>query len=115
MSPQTWRFGRRGETAVTVTGPVRANSGEALRDGAIAGLGLVQLPLFIVAPAIGTGQLRVVLEDHPAPEAFIYALHSPGRVPAKVRSFVDFLAGRFGPRPSWERVLIRSRGRRPSG
>jgi len=56
-----------------------------------------------------------VLQDHPAPEAFIYALHSPGRVPAKVRSFVDFLASRFGPRPSWERVLIRSRGRRPSG
>ena len=98
-----------------MTGPVQANSGEALRDAAIAGLGLVQLPLFIVGPAIATGQLRVVLEDHPAPRGLHLRAPLTGRVPAKVRSFVDFLAGRFGPRPSWERVLIRSRGRRPSG
>jgi DNA-binding transcriptional LysR family regulator len=104
-SPGIWRFGPRGETAVRVTGSLRANSGDALRDAAIAGLGLVQLPLFIVGPALETDRLRVVLEDHPGPESFVYALHSPGRVSAKVRAFIDFLAGRFGPRPYWERAL----------
>ena len=100
-SPSVWRFGPHGETSVAVSGRVRANSGDALRDAAVAGLGLVQLPVFIVADALAAGLLQVVLEDHASLETWIYALH-PRRASAKVRAFVDFLAGRFGPRPHWE-------------
>jgi DNA-binding transcriptional LysR family regulator len=103
-SPGIWRFGPRGETSVVVSGPMRANSGDALREAAILGLGLAQLPLFIASPALEAGALRAVLEDQPSVESSIYALLSPGRVSAKVRTFVDFLAERFGPRPCWERA-----------
>jgi DNA-binding transcriptional LysR family regulator len=101
-SPWTWRFGRRGETAVRVSGNFQANSGDALRDAAIAGLGIVQLPSFIVGRAVESGLLRAVLEDFESPEYAIWALFPPGRVPAKVRTFVDFLKRRYGPRPYWE-------------
>jgi len=113
-SPSIWRFGPHGETSVAVSGCVQANSGDALREAAIAGLGLVQLPLFIVAGAVEAGRLRVVLEDHPRLETWIYALHAR-RASAKVHAFVDFLAARFGPRPQWERALrARSNGKAAS-
>jgi DNA-binding transcriptional LysR family regulator len=104
-SPSIWRFGPRGETSVAVSGRIQANSGDALRDAAIAGLGLVQLPLFIVADALDAGQLRVVLDDHPGLETWIYALHPRG-ASAKVRAFVDVLARHLGARPRWERRTV---------
>jgi DNA-binding transcriptional LysR family regulator len=108
-SPWTWRFGRRGETLVRVSGGFQANSGDALRDAAIAGLGIVQLPSFIVGPAVEAGTLRAVLEDTQSPEYAIWALFAPGRVPVKVRTFVDFLTRRYGPRPYWEPKTNRRR------
>lgn len=95
---ERWRFrGPGGEQAVAVSGPLVANNGDALREAALAGLGLVQLPSFMVAADLASGALRAVLEPFEDASAAIWALYSPTRhLSGKVRAFVDFLAERFG-------------------
>ena len=42
----------------------------------------------------------------------IYAVFLPDRhPPARVRAFIDFVAGRFAPEPPWDRDLAPARGR----
>jgi DNA-binding transcriptional LysR family regulator len=99
-----WRFrvGERWEN-VRIRPRLRANNGEMLRAAAQAGLGLCILPSFIASPSIEAGTLEVVLRDRPLPEGALHAVMPPGRaVTARVRALVDFLAGRFGPEPSWD-------------
>lgn len=93
-----WSF-RIGERArkIPVSGPMRANNGEMLRDAAIAGLGIVSLPDFIVADALADGRLVAVLESF-RPEGFtVYAVYPQHRQSSLlVRTFSDFLVERFG-------------------
>jgi DNA-binding transcriptional LysR family regulator len=91
---QPWHFRGR---SLEVAGPLLANNGDALREAALAGLGLVQLPAFIVAAELASGALCAVLEPFEARDAAIWALYSPTRhLAGKVRAFVDFLGVGFG-------------------
>ncbi len=78
------------------------NNGEAMRDMAIAGLGIVVLPRFIVAQALHSGALIEVLPDlTPIPDA-IYAVYPPVRhMPRKLRAMLDHLAVSFTGTPPW--------------
>lgn len=99
-----WHF-RRGAAAESarVTGRIRANNGEALREMARAGLGVALLPTFIVAPAIADGSLVPLITDWAPEEVGVYAVMPPGRsMTARVRALVDFLAAHFGPVPTWD-------------
>lgn len=80
------------ELAVPVQGRMRANNGEMLRDAAIAGQGLVQLPGFIVAPALADGRLVSVLDDVRPAASTVYAVYPQHRQTSLlVRAFSDFL------------------------
>jgi len=60
-------------------------------------------PTFIVGDDLKTGRLVRLLPDHRPFEPAISAVYPHARhLSAKVRSFVDFLAGRFGDRPYWD-------------
>lgn len=91
----TFRVGERLRRQA-VSGPLRSNNGEMLRDAAIAGLGLVVLPDFIVATALADGRLVEVL-DRFRPEGFnayaVYPQHRQSSLP--VRAFSEFLVERF--------------------
>ncbi len=89
--------------SVAMHGRIVANNGEAMRDMAIAGLGLVLLPMFIAAEALRAGTLIPVLpEAIPLPYR-IYAVYPPTRhVSAKVRSFIDHLVRHIGDPPIWQ-------------
>lgn len=102
-----WRLrGPEGEVQVRVDGSFRANNGDTLRAAAIAGLGLISSPSFIVGEDFRSGLLKPVLCDYRPTELGIHAVYPHNRhVSAKVRSFVDFLAERFGPRPYWDDYL----------
>jgi DNA-binding transcriptional LysR family regulator len=78
---------------VPVRGRYLANNGDVLRDAAIAGLGLVQLPTFIVGDDLAAGRLVTVLDDAaPAPTA-AYVVHPAHRQRSRlVRAFGDYLA-----------------------
>lgn len=91
---QLWQFETGGKLAPA---PVRSrltlNNGEAMRDFALAGLGLAMLPGFIVAEALATGELMPVLPGHLTRKMPVHALWPPiTPMPAKLRALVDHLA-----------------------
>ena len=92
-----------------IDGHLRANDSEALRDAALGGLGIALLPTWLVGPDVRDGRLVSVLPEWewllaPGPERAIWAVYPPKKVVApKVRSFVEFMAERFGKNPYWDR------------
>ena len=97
-----WRFTDPGgrPVAVEVKGRVRANNGDLLRLAALRGLGLVDLPGFLVEGDIASGALAPVLEPFIRQEGGVYAVYPHARyLPPKIRVFIDFLAGRWGGGP----------------
>jgi len=92
-----WRFTDPGgrEHAIRVAGPARSNNSEMLAALAVAGMGVLREPDFIVAPAIRDGRLKVVLPDYRPPSVPIHAVYPSRRhLSAKVRAFIDFLVVR---------------------
>jgi len=67
-----------------------------LRQAALAGLGVVQLPLIYVQHDIAAGRAVRLLPDWSAPRDLIHAVFPTGRgLPPSTRALVDFLAERF--------------------
>ena len=91
----SWDFVVDGASkGVEVNGPLRANNGELIRDAAVAGLGIVRLPDFIVADAVGSGLLVTVLEEFLPSAATVYAVYPQHRQSSvTIRVFVEFLRG----------------------
>jgi len=103
-----WRFaepdGR--PVSVEVKGRVRANNGDLLRIAALRGMGLVDLPSFLVAQDLEKGTLVSVLETFIRQDGGVYAVYPHARyLPPKIRVFVDFLAERWGGDPDWPAIL----------
>ncbi len=103
---EQWRFRVDGEwhEAPVTARRLGVNNGDVLRDAAVAGLGLIVLPTFIVGDAVAAGALRVVLAEYEFFDPSIHAVWPPNRqLSAKVRALVDFLTERFGGTPYWDR------------
>lgn len=84
----------------------RANNGDALVTMAVAGLGIVNSPSFLVSDQIRSGALVAILEDYRRTPSGIYAVYPPGRlIPRRLRVFTDMLAGRFGEQPDWDSAI----------
>ena len=103
-SPELWDFeGPEGPVTVVVQGRLRANNGQVLCDAALAGLGIVRLPVFTMGRALAEGRLMPVMASYRVPGHELYAVYPSSRHPApKLRVFVDFLAEQFAGEP-WER------------
>jgi DNA-binding transcriptional LysR family regulator len=92
------------EVAVAVSGPLSANNSEALREAALAGLGIALLPDFSAQAALRAGQLVRVLVEWQALGAFgehlwairPYSALVPSSVQALVAHLRAGLAGGFG-------------------
>jgi DNA-binding transcriptional LysR family regulator len=91
-----------GQLSVRVKGRFESNLGDALREAALAGLGIAQHSTWHVCEDLRAGRLVQVLPDHPPPDAGIHAVTPQRRKPARVRAFIDFIAARFGANPPWE-------------
>jgi len=101
----TFRDRKGGEQTVRVAGNLRANNGNLLREAALRGVGLLREPSFQVDEDLRTGRLVPLLQDYAMHEIPMYAVYASRKhVSAKVRSFVDFLAGHFAQRSDWSRV-----------
>lgn len=107
VASQRWQLTQDEATiTVPVTSQLCSNNGEILRAAAIAGIGIANLPTFIVGPDIAAGRLEVLMPDHPPTELGIYALYAPNRyLAAKTRVLIDHLAKRFGGTPEWDGFL----------
>jgi DNA-binding transcriptional LysR family regulator len=94
---------------------IHSNNGDILCEAAIAGLGIIVLPTFIVNEAIATGMLEVLLDEYEIASPSIFAVWPPSRqVSRKVRAFVNLLAKRFTRTPYWDKFLSDGiQGQRP--
>ena len=91
------------ENIVKVSGRMKTNNGEALLASAIAGSGVIVQPTFICGPALCDGRLEKVLSEFQPGLIHVNAIWPENRhLSAKVRTFADFLAERFGPEPYWD-------------
>ena len=92
--PQPW-FGRLddGEASIFDIQPrVRFDSCLAIRDAAVDGLGILQMPDYLVDKAISENQLKRVLEANEPDPIAIFALYPSRKYLApKVRLFIDSL------------------------
>lgn len=87
---ESWRFLDCGQVReVHVSGPLRCNSGVALRAAALAGMGLVQLPDYYVDEALARGELMPVLERYTLRDAVWAAWPRSRFTPPKVSRFLD--------------------------
>ncbi len=96
----SWSFDPDASTIVPVTGTLQANNGDALRMAALAGMGLLYTPEFLVAADIAAGRLVALNLDHKPHELNqIYAVFRPDRrLPLKTRAMIEFLAEHFADR-----------------
>ena len=103
-SPNEWHFKReREERRIQVSGNLRGNSGDILRNAAVEGLGITLQPDFMIYEALREGTLVRILPDWETDDLAVFAVY-PNRkfLPPKVRSFIDFLVERFSPEPYWK-------------
>lgn len=93
-----WQFkGKTGATSIQPKGNYQVNNSEALYQALLAGLGICQMPLFIVNEALKTGQLVPLLTEYSLPEHAIYAVYSARQhLPHKVRVFIEFIQLQLG-------------------
>jgi DNA-binding transcriptional LysR family regulator len=104
---RAWRLERDGaEELVRVRGPLMSTDSETLRSAAVAGVGLVLLPTWLVGEDLAAGRLIQVLAgwraeigrvvpDGASPPG-VFALFLPDRrSSARVRAFIEHLSARF--------------------
>lgn len=78
---------------------LRMDSGEAIRDAAVAGLGIGLLPAFLVDEDLAAGRLRAVLPAVDLGEVKIVAIYPTRRhLEPRVRRFIDLLVQALGAR-----------------
>lgn len=100
-------WGFAGDRSPTVTSRLALANGEAIREAAVAGLGIAVLPTFIAHDAIRRGDLEIVLREHMRAPIAMYAVYPASKnTPARVRAFVDFLVASFGSEPFWDRDIL---------
>lgn len=91
---------RRGAEQVLVHGNavVAVNESTAHLSALLTGVGLGQTFKFVVAPHLGSGRLRTVLDDWTRPRHPLHAVYPSNRhLSAKIRIFVDWVAEIFAP------------------
>lgn len=85
---------------------LRLNNGDTIREAAIAGAGIANLPTFVIADAVARGELEVVLSGQEREPIAMHAVFpATQHVPARVRAFIDFLVEEFGDNPKWDRIV----------
>lgn len=97
VAPRTWRFGppdRR--ESIAVRSRLAVNTADAAIDAARAGIGITRVLSYQIADACRAGELAIVLaafEPPARPVSFVYP--GQGRLPLKLRAFLDFAAPRI--------------------
>ncbi|QRK05736.1 LysR family transcriptional regulator [Archangium violaceum] len=83
-------------TPIRVSGRLHVNNTHALRQAALAGLGIADLPRYLVEEDLEAGRLEAVLGRFIPVGRGVFAIYAPAPyVPAKVRRFVEMLEKTF--------------------
>lgn len=98
-----WQFLQGGKRLqVPIAGNLKANSSQALEAAAVAGLGIVMLPGYMMTRDMKQGRLVSILQEYCPQDIGIHAVYPRTRyVAPKVRVFIDFLVEQFGEETYW--------------
>ena len=103
-----WEFPRADGSlqVIEAKGNFSANTGEALREAALAGIGVARLATFSIGESLRAGALRHLLPEYTQDGGNVYAVYPHRRhLSSKVRVFVDYLVERIGPSAPWDAEL----------
>lgn len=93
-----------GVHAVKIRASMQTNNGDTAAAAALAGLGIIWQPTFIIGADLRAGRLVPVLPGYRIPDIDILAVYPSRRhLSAKVRAMIDFLADEFSGTPPWDR------------
>jgi DNA-binding transcriptional LysR family regulator len=99
---ERWAFARPGagrrERTVHVHPRLVVNTAQAAIDAAVAGLGIVRLISYQVAPLLADKKLQVVLAAHERPAFPVHLVHPAGPQPRVVGAFLDLAAEKISAR-----------------
>ncbi len=94
-----WRFK---DIDVAVSGRLRVNSPEAIREYVNAGLGIAQGPEWLYEEGLRSGNLQLLLTDYVAPPVPIQVVYLANRLlPKRAIVFMDFIADVFAKSPAF--------------
>ena len=102
---QVWTFCcGKSQIRVAVTGRLKTNNSEVLREAALNGSGIALLPSWLVLPSIQSGQLTKLFEDYEVnpndSQSLVTALYLPNhRGSKRVNAFIDLLLKTALPQP----------------
>lgn len=97
-APVPWRFKPAGGSSrsITVDGRLHLSDATSIREATLAGMGVADLPRYLIARDLEDGRLVRVLESVPRVVRGIYVVYAPSPfTPAKVRLFVEALRDGF--------------------
>lgn len=103
-----WRLeGPAGIETVRVSGPLRTNSSEVVREAVLAGIGIALRSTWDIGPELKSGRLVRVLPAYgSSSRVAIHAVYPSRRhLEQKVRAFVEFLGALYGQTPYWDEGL----------
>jgi DNA-binding transcriptional LysR family regulator len=94
-------------TQVSVSGSLRSDGSEILREGALRHLGVVLLPTWIVGPDLAAGDLSPILQSYQATgfefdDDVSIVTHRARHRSLKVKLFTEFCLQHFRARTDWE-------------
>jgi DNA-binding transcriptional LysR family regulator len=107
MNPWNFREADGSLVSVRVGGRMRSDNGEAMRDAAMAGLGIALQSTWAVYQQLKSGALVPLLAPYPMAFNSVVSAQYLNRkfLPPKTQAFIDYFAARFGPAPYWDEGL----------
>jgi len=96
--PTRWRLRRGGRMeTVNIRGRFRSTHLPSLRDAVLSGMGIANLPGWLVDEDLAEKTLVSVCDPWSVPEIDIHAVLPPGRnTPIRTRVFIQYLRDKFG-------------------
>jgi len=95
-------FDNKEKIKIEPRGNFVVNNSDAICEMLLQGLGICQMPTFIVQKYLNSGHLTQILSQYSLPEHNIFAVYPERQhMPAKVRVFIDFIQQKLDSR-YWE-------------
>lgn len=103
-----WRVhGPEGEVSLKLSGDIKTNSSEIVQQALVSGCGIALRATWQVQEELATKKLVPILPQYREAQGVgIYAVYACKQyVPAKLRVFIEFLTGIYGPEPYWDKGI----------
>ncbi len=103
-SVNIWHFRHEGkDISMPVNGNFQCDNGDTILEMVLKGVGLAQLPIWMLDEHLSSGRLKWVMPEYVAPPLPFNAIFPQSRYePLKVRAFVDFIKQKLSENPGFK-------------